>query len=260
LPRKDKEPLSSQGRRAETLSIEALKDNAILRHAKDAQVAIILKHGDLFEMPTRHLVYRADEPIREVYFPTDSVLSVVTQMENGESIEVGTIGREGTSAIPMLMGGTLTANDCYCQVPGHAIRLPVEQFHQLLTSDPVFRSLLDRYLQAYVNFLGQLTACSRLHTVEERCARWLLLTRDRVGRDTIKLTHEYLAMMLGSRRSGVSLALGTLRRAGCVEYLQGSIEIVDVGGLFATTCECYNVAQRQFSALLPDTAEHNAFP
>jgi CRP-like cAMP-binding protein len=227
-----------------------LEENAVLRHVKDGEAARLLKAGELIEMPTRYGIYGANEAIREVYFPIDCVLSVVTQMENGEMIEVGTIGREGTSGIPLLMGGTTTANDCYCQVPGRAIKTSADDFHHLRTIDQTFRALLDRYLQAYVNFLGQLTGCNRLHSVYERCARWLLLTHDRVGRNEILLTHEYLAMMLGSRRSGVTIALATLQRAGYIHYVHGCITIVDRPGLEETTCECYAVAQRQFSGFL----------
>ena len=210
----------------------------------------MLEVGELIEMPMRYGIYRADEAIREVYFPIDCVLSVVTQMKNGEAIEVGTIGREGTSGIPLLMGGTTTANDCYCQVPGRAVKMRAEHFHYLRTTNEQFSELLNRYLQAYVNFLGQLTGCNRLHSVYERCARWLLLTHDRVGRNEILLTHEYLAMMLGSRRSGVTMALAMLQRAGFIRYAHGCITLVDRSGLEETTCECYAVAQKQFTGFL----------
>ena len=171
-------------------------------------------------------------------------------MKDGGAIEVGTIGREGMSGIPLLMGGATTANDSYCQVPGRAIKISAEHFHRLKSGDETFRALLDRYLQAYVNFLGQLTGCNRLHSVYERCARWLLLTHDRVNRNEILLTHEYLAMMLGSRRSGVTIALAALQRAGYIRYAHGCITILDRPGLEETTCECYAVAQRQFSGFL----------
>jgi CRP-like cAMP-binding protein len=227
-----------------------LDQSAILRHLNDCEAARVLEAGALIEMPTGYGIYRADEAIREVYFPIDCVLSVVTQMKNGEAIEVGTIGREGTSGIPLLMGGATTANDCYCQVPGRAIKMSADDFHHLRTVDQTFRALLDRYLQAYVNFLGQLTGCNRLHSVYERCARWLLLTHDRVGRNEILLTHEYLAMMLGSRRSGVTIGLATLQRAGYIRYAHGCITMLDRTGLEETTCECYALAQKQFTGFL----------
>lgn len=205
--------------------------------------------GEPVELAARHIVYRAGEAIHEVYYPIDSVLSVVTQMKNGEAIEIGTIGREGTSGLPLLMGATTTSNDCYCQVPGRAIKMPGKQFRQLVATNTQFRAVLDRYLQAYMNFLGQLTACNRLHSVYERCARWLLLTHDRVGANAIRLTHEYLAMMLGSRRSGVSIALATLQRAGYISYRHGYITVTNRRGLEETTCECYAIARKQFPQL-----------
>lgn len=250
MPRKNrKAPRKEPGPTSE-LTRASLDGNAILRHVNGDEAARLLKVGELLEMPTRYGIYRADETIRDVYFPIDCVLSVVTRMQDGGAIEVGTIGREGTSGIPLLMDGTTTANDSYCQVPGRAIKLPAEDFHHLRTSDKQFSTLLNRYLQAYVNFLGQLTGCNRLHSVYERCARWLLLTHDRVGRDEILLTHEYLAMMLGSRRSGVTMALAALQRAGYIRYAHGCITIQDRPGLEETTCECYAVARDQFSGFL----------
>lgn len=232
----------------------ALEANAILRHTRGAEVAAILGGAELVEMPARHVIYNSGETINDVFFPLDCVLSVVTQMEGGEAIEVGTVGREGMSGIPLLMGGTTTANDCYCQVPGRSIKIPVAHFRHMQETDAEFRALLNRYLQAYVNFLGQLTGCNRLHSVYERCARWLLLSHDRVGKDDIALTHEYLAMMLGSRRSGVTIALAALQNAGFIRYTHGHITIVNREGLEATTCECYAVAQEQFGGLLGETS------
>lgn len=249
--------MSTKGRKRPGLAarrgkptLEEIQGNAILRHLGESGIAEIADVGELLEMPTRFAIYRAGEPITDVFFPIDCVLSVVTRMKAGGEIEVGTIGREGTSGIPLLMDGTKTANDSYCQVPGCAIKMPAENFHHLRTTDKQFSALLNRYLQAYVNFLGQLTGCNRLHSVYERCARWLLLSHDRVGRNEISLTHEYLAMMLGSRRSGVTLALAALQRAGYIHYAHGCITIQDRAGLEETTCECYAVAQEQFTGLL----------
>ena len=205
--------------------------------------------GTLAKLAVRHQIYRPDEPINVVYFPIDCVLSVVTRMKDGNQIEVGTIGREGVSAIPLLLGGTTTANECYCQVPGSVVRIDAELF-QSLKANAKFRQLLDRYVQAYVNMLGQLAACNRLHSIYERCARWLLMTQDRVDSSDIHLTHEYLAMMLGTQRSGVSIAAGTLQNAGFIRYGQGMIRILDRAGLEDASCECYEVAREQFGGLL----------
>jgi hypothetical protein len=154
-----------------------------------------VRNGAIVHLPVKHQIYRADERIKDVFFPIDCVLSIVTRMEDGNQIGVGTIGREGTSAIPLLLGATTSANESYCQVPGKAIRISATLFGSLQTNKR--RPLLDRYVQAYVNMLGKLAACNRLHSVYERCARWLLMTQDRVDSHEIPLTHEYLAMMLG---------------------------------------------------------------
>lgn len=171
-------------------------------------------------------------------------------MRDGNQIEVGTIGRDGMSAFPLLLGASSTANDCYCQVRGSAIRISAKLFREMSGSNVLLRQMLDRYLQAYVNMLGQLAACNRLHSVLERCARWLLMTHDRVNFDEIELTHEYLAMMLGTGRSGVTIAAATLQQAGFIRYAHGKIAILDRPGLEDASCECYEVAREQFAGLI----------
>ena len=165
------------------LSSEAvLKQNAILGGLSDSMMIQVMEAGRLIALETPQQIYEAGRPIREVYFPIDSVLSVVTKMRDGGSIEVGTVGREGVSAIPLLLGATTSANESYCQVPGRAVVISSDDFRSLLgVGDEQLRSVLDRFLQAYVNMLGQLAACNGMHSIYERCARWLLLTHDRVN-------------------------------------------------------------------------------
>lgn len=235
-----------------------LKQNAILGGLSPATVAEVLKTAKLIVLKTSQQIYEAGRPIRDVYFPIDSVLSVVTQMRDGGSIEVGTVGREGVSAIPLLLGATTSANESYCQVPGRAVVISSDNFRRLLDSgDDRFRSMLDRFLQAYVNMLGQLAACNGMHSIHERCARWLLLTHDRVNSEKIALTHEYLAMMLGARRSGVTIAAATLAQAGFIRYAHGHIVILDRQGLEEASCECYRVAREQFGPLLQSTNDNH---
>jgi CRP-like cAMP-binding protein len=228
-----------------------LKENAILNGLDASEMSDIVKRGKLVDLATRAPIYDAEGPIREAYFPIDCVLSVVTQMKDGGSIEVGTIGREGVSAIPLLLGATTSANECYCQVPGRAIVISAEHFRELTAAgSDRFRRLLDRFLQGYVNMLGQLAACNGMHNIYERTARWLLMTHDRVDSDEINLTHEFLAMMLGARRSGVTIAAATLQQAGFIRYAHGRISILNREGLVDATCECYAVAREQFAGLL----------
>jgi CRP-like cAMP-binding protein len=228
-----------------------LKQNALLAGLNPFQAGDVMESGKVVVLETPDPIYAAGLQIRYVYFPIDAVLSVVTHMTDGASIEVGTVGREGVSAIPLLLGATTSANESYCQVPGRAVVISSEHFQRLLNaSNSEFGRVLNRFLQAYVNMLGQLAACNGRHSVYERCARWLLLTHDRVNSDRISLTHEYLSMMLGARRSGVTAAAAALQFEGLISYSRGHIDILDRAGLEAATCECYAVARGQFGPLL----------
>jgi CRP-like cAMP-binding protein len=235
--------------RTREVTVEALRQNAILTGLEEAEASAVAESATIVDLPVRAQIYEPNELIERVYFPIDCVLSVVTRMKDGHQIEVGTIGREGTSALPLLLGATTTANESYCQVPGMAVVMDAKLFQSLRVSEK-FRQLLDRYVQAYVNMLGQLAACNRLHNVYERCARWLLMTHDRVHSPEIPLTHEFLAMMLGTQRSGVTIAAATLQNAGFISYGRGIITILDRPGLEGASCECYDVAREQFSGLL----------
>jgi len=249
----------NKAKRIPALTQAVLKENAILAGLSGSMITEVLEIGRLSELTTPQQIYEAGRSIREVYFPIDAVLSVVTQMRDGGSIEVGTVGREGVSAIPLLLGATTSANESYCQVPGRAVVISSDHFRRLLArGDAQFRSVLDRFLQAYVNMLGQLAACNGMHTIYERCARWLLLTHDRVNSEKIALTHEYLAMMLGSQRSGITIAASALQQAGFIRYARGHIVILNRRGLEEASCECYEVARAQFGPLLGSWTGHGS--
>ena len=224
--------------------------NAILALLSAHERRAVRAGGQLVEFRLRQSVYQPEATIDAAYFPIDCVLSVVHRMEDGSLIEVGTIGREGTTAIPLIMGADTTANESFCQVEGRAWKVPATAFVALLEESRGFRLAMNRYLQAYVNMLGQMAACNGLHSVLERCARWLLMTQDRVDRNDFPMTHEFLAAMLGSRRSGVTVGAATLQGAGYIEYAHGKMTILNRAGLEATACECYRVAQEQFNSLL----------
>jgi CRP-like cAMP-binding protein len=224
--------------------------NAILASLKGKDKTLALKAGEIVDFKLRQNVYQPEEQINEAYFPLGAILSVVARMKDGAMIEIGTIGREGMSAIPLVMGSETSANESFCQVPGKAWKMSAETFRTLLTDSHVFREFVNRFLQAYVNMLGQFAACNRLHSVYERCARWLLMTADRVESNEFPLTHEFLAIMLGSRRSGVTVAAAMLQKAGFIHYSHGTITILDRAGLEATTCECYKITADQFGDLL----------
>jgi CRP-like cAMP-binding protein len=203
-------------------------------------------------MHQRSVVYGLAEPMEFVYFPIDSVLSVVTVMRDGTQIEVLTIGREGLCGAQALLDRATVTTMTTTQVGGDAHRIPVASFLELCRTWPAFRSVVERLLSAQMDVMAQSIACNRLHLVNERCARWLLTMHDRVGRADFPLTHELLATMLGVRRAGVSIAAASLQHAGFIRYVRGKFTIVDPRGLASVACECYSAINRAYDArLLP---------
>jgi CRP-like cAMP-binding protein len=205
-------------------------------------------------MPQRSIVYALAEPMEFVYFPIDSVLSVVTVMRDGTQIEVLTIGREGLCGAQAMLDRATVTTITTTQVGGDAYRVPVAAFAALCQEWPAFRSLVERLLSAQMDVMAQSIACNRLHLVNERCARWLLTMHDRVGRAEFPLTHELLATMLGVRRAGVSIAAASLQHAGFIRYVRGKFTIIDPNGLASVACECYGAINHAYDVRLLPTA------
>ncbi len=202
-----------------------------------------------------HLAYRATiydlgGPINFLYFPIDAVISVVTVMRDGTQIEVVTIGREGVTGAQVLLDGGVATALTWCQVAGDAYRIDVGAFRRLCDANPEFRAIAERFLSAQLDVMAQAIACNRLHYVSERCARWLLMTCDRVGRADFPLTHEALATMLGVRRAGVSIAAAALQQAGFIRYVRGKFTVLDRVGLETASCECYSANNEALSRRL----------
>jgi CRP-like cAMP-binding protein len=195
-------------------------------------------------------VYEPGEPIRHVYFPTSGVVSLVTVMSDDQPVEIATVGREGMVGLPVFLEAGEIPGRAFCQVPGAALRMEAEAFKVEAQWGGGLTSLLLRYTQALFNQVAQSAACNRTHTVEERCARWLLMTQDRVGEDRFPLTQEFMAMMLGVRRATVNVAAGILQRAGFITYMRGRITVLDRPGLESASCECYAKVQSEFDRLL----------
>lgn len=195
-------------------------------------------------------VYDVNEPITQVYFPLTGVISVVALMTDGAMVESGTIGREGMTGLPVFHGGERSPLLTFAQVPGEHARLPVAAFREAATPGSALYRLAQQFTQGYYVLVAQSAGCNRLHPNQERCARWLLLTQDRTGAATFPLSHEFLSMMLGSRRASVTLAMGALQRAGLITYRRGIVTIIDRLGLEAASCECYGLIRRAFAPLL----------
>lgn len=227
------------------LMLETLEQNAILASlARGPLQNAVTNAGALVHLLSRERVYGAGERIEHVFFPIDCILSVVARMADGHKIEAATIGREGTSGIPLILGAATTANDCYCQVPGRAVKIGVKLFESL-SADLGFRRALKRFAQSYANMLSQLVACNALHSMFERFARWLLLSHDRLGSPEIRLSRDYLGMVLGTGRTGVAGAVATFQNAGFLRYSRGIITILSRTGLEGVSCECYEVGRAQ---------------
>jgi CRP-like cAMP-binding protein len=196
------------------------------------------------------VLYEPDRPMAYLYFPTTAVVSLIYTMVDGTTAEMGLVGNEGVVGIALFMGGDTTPNRAIVQVAGEAFRLRAPTLRaEFLRAGAVQLALL-RYTQALITQISQTAVCNRLHAIEQRLCRWLLLTRDRVPSDAIQMTQEFIAHMLGVRREGVTLAARDLQEAGLIRYVRGHITILDRPGLEATACECYRVVKAEFTRLL----------
>jgi len=198
----------------------------------------------------RQSLYRANKPIGFVYFIETGVGSLVNTMANGEAAEVGTIGNEGAVGLPLLLGDDRAPTSVYVQVPGVGLRMKASAFRTELARSATLRAVMLRYVHAFFNQVAQSAACNHFHKIQQRCCRWLLMTHDRMQSDEFLLTQEFLAMMLGVQRTGVSAAAGGLQRAGLIRYRRGNVTIIDRRGLERRACECYGVSKREFDRLL----------
>lgn len=196
------------------------------------------------------VLFERDKPIEYVYFPCNGVHSVLAWMENGAAVEVGTVGNEGFSTVDVLMESDTATETIVCQIPGESLRMPAARFRQAIRGDTALRRIALRYLQAYLSMLSQSVACNRLHSIEERFARWVLMTQDRVSGNEFPLTQEYLADMLGVHRPSVSLVARMYQQAGVIKYSRGTITVLDRPALEDACCECYDIVRKQFERLL----------
>ncbi len=224
-------------------------ENHILAALPRAEYERLVSLTDTVTHALRQLLYRANGPIDYVYFPTSGVLSLIVIMGDGGSVEVGTVGNEGLLGTPILLGADRSPTQVFCQVPGTSRRMRAAVFVDEIAKSPVFRRACLRYTQGLLAMTAQSTACNKLHPVNERCARWLLITHDRVPGDVFPITHEFLAMMLGTRRASVTVAAGTLAQAGLITYHRGHIKVLDRPGLEAASCECYAVVRDEMDRL-----------
>jgi CRP-like cAMP-binding protein len=209
---------------------------------------------DLQTIPTtaRQVFHKRGEAVEFVYFPNGGVASVTAVLADGTMVETATVGLEGMVGIEVFFAeGAVAAGETIMQVPDtSAERLSVAAFRREASRRGVFADLVGRYAQAAVAHMMQSVACNARHHIDERCARWLLMTHDRVGRDDLNLSHEFLGVMLGVRRQSVTVVAGTLQGAGLITYKHGQVAVLNRKGLEAASCECYELVRRKFEALL----------
>jgi CRP-like cAMP-binding protein len=228
--------------------------NRLLALLPDAEYQALRAHFVHVTTPNRYVVHERNEPINDIYFPLEGSHSVLTIMEDGAAIEVGTVGNEGLSSVEVLTGARYALETTIAQVPGSALRLPLQQFLHAIEGDTALRRLSMLYLQVYLAQVSQSVACNRLHSIEQRFARWILMSHDRVRGDQFQLTQEFLADMLGVYRPSVTLVARTFQQAGLLRYHRGLVTILDRPGLEEACCECYSVARRRYAEAFPSFA------
>jgi CRP-like cAMP-binding protein len=207
-------------------------------------------HLDPVPLDYKLELYGAGKPIAFVYFPVTGVASIINTMKDGSAAEVGTVGNEGMVGLPVILGDTVAPSEAYVQVPGTAMRMPASLFREALEGSSTMRAVMLRYVHALFNQIAQTAACNAFHDVEQRCCRWLLMTHDRVQSDRFILTQEFLGMMLGVRRTSITLAALQLKQNKLINYVRGHVTILDRAALEQHTCECYQVSRREFDRLL----------
>ena len=196
------------------------------------------------------VVYESGGPMRYVYFPTTSHISLLYTMIDGSTAEMGLVGNEGVVGIALFMGGETTPNRAMVQGSGAAFRMKAKAMLDEFKRGGEFQHLLLRYTQALITQISQTAVCNRLHSVEQRLCRWLLMTHDRTDSDQLQMTHEFISNMLGVRREGVTVAAHRLQEAGMISYMRGHIKILNRDQLLAHVCECYQVVRAEHERLL----------
>lgn len=227
------------------------RQNRLLAALTAEESARLLPHLKLVTLPLGHALYESGSELRHVYFPTDSIVSLLYVMEDGASAEIAVVGNDGMIGIALFMGGETMPNRAVVQSAGHAYRLKGQLLKQEFNRAGEMQHLLLRYTQALLTQMAQTAVCNRHHSLDQQLCRWLLLSLDRLPSSELVMTQELIANMLGVRREGVTEAAGNLHSAGLIEYNRGHITILDRAGLEARACECYSVVRKEFDRLLP---------
>ncbi len=210
----------------------------------------LFQYLELVPLPLRALLYESGRPMRHVYFPTDSIVSLQYMMENGASTAILVVGNEGLLGITLFMGGESTPSRSLVQSAGYAYRLPRQRVREEFNRHGQLLMLMLRYTQALITQISQTAVCNRQHSIDQQLCRWLLLSMDRLSHNHLTMTQEFIGNMLGVRREGITQAALKLQQLGVISYSRGLIKVLDRPKLETLSCECYGVVKRETDMLL----------
>jgi CRP-like cAMP-binding protein len=229
------------------------RQNHLLAALPTTDFERLQSHLKLIPLPLGEALYEPGIGMRYLYFPTNSIVSLLYVLADGASAEIAVVGNEGVIGVSLFMGGETTPSRAVVQSAGHAYRLPGHVLKEEFTRGGAMQHLLLRYTQALITQMAQTAVCNRHHSLDQQLCRWLLLSLDRLPTNELVMTQELIANMLGVRREGVTEAAGNLQEAGLIQYSRGRITVLNRAGLEARTCECYAVVKQECDRLLPAT-------
>lgn len=223
--------------------------NRILSRLPEAESARLASFLERVPLVPGRIYQEEGEPTEHAYFPETGMLSLVVRLSDGGSIEAASVGNEGMAGLAAFLGSPVAPVQIVAQIGGSALRLPAARLRRESENGSGLREVLGRYANARFAAAAQSVACNRFHSVSRRCARWILAANDRVEGDVFDLTHEFLSVMLGVRRAGVSEALGALRDAGLIDASRGRVRVLDRPGLERASCECYRIVREEMESV-----------
>ncbi|HEY9401743.1 MAG TPA: Crp/Fnr family transcriptional regulator [Pyrinomonadaceae bacterium] len=224
--------------------------NRVLNALPPEELERLSAYLEPVELTLGEVLYRPNEPITHVYFPNVGTVSIVCQFQDGKGVEAGMVGNEGMFGVCVFLGSVTSPLQAVVQLPGDALRMRADLLREEFKRGEHLQDLLLRYTQAFIIQIAQTAACNRIHPLDGRLARWLLMSQDRAHSGELQLTHEFIAVMLGTRRAGVSEAAAKLQDEGIIRYRRGHVSILDRRELEGKSCECYPVVAKEFDRLL----------
>jgi CRP-like cAMP-binding protein len=219
--------------------------NEILLSLPARERDLIFSKLEYVRLKTHHVLHEPGDTLKSAYFCNSGMISILSVFPDGKSVEVGLVGKEGFIGLPLVVGFRTAPTRAVSQIEGSSFRIDAETLKGILQQSPQLELRLQRFAQIMSAQVKQIAACNRLHEVNERLGRWLLMTADRIGSNSVSLTQELIAQMLGTRRSSVTVAAGMLQKAGLITHRRGDVEIIDRSKLEEAACECYGIMRRQ---------------